>query len=182
MRHLAMLAMSFGRVCAVDTRLQLNRRQRLYGSGGRIREVGRILREGWAPVRTLSAEAFDRSRLSADAILSVCVYQAVPPWTRGRLAAAAFRNLRPGGTYVVIVPRNDSTVLRRCGPSNAAEDGYVFARHGALTFFRNFRSVDPLKQLLSDAGFRLVHDGSRYRHIWLVVERPSTAASGRSQT
>lgn len=176
LRHIEILSSSFGCVYAVDTKLQLNRCQRLFGVRGRIREIHRLRDGQLAHVRPLSAAAFQRTRLGADAVFSVCVYQAVPEATRIQVALAALRNLRPGGTYVVIASRNDASVLRRCTSANRAEDGHVFTRNGALTFFRNFRSATPLVDLLVECGFQLVHNHSRYRHVWLVLQRPVSEA------
>jgi SAM-dependent methyltransferase len=175
LRHLDVMARTFGCTFVVETRLQLLRRQELFGKPGqRVFDIARIGRDDWCATRPVSAGAFDRSRLELDVVFSVCVYDAVPSHERPGLARAAYRNLRPGGIYVLIAPRNDASILARCTPENAYDDGHVFTRYGvSRTYFTNFRSTDRLVSVLSASGFEVVSDNSVYRHVWLILQRPN---------
>jgi len=90
------------------------------------------------------------------------------------MAKAAYRNLRDNGLYVVILPRNDSSIIRRCTESNRYQDGHVFSHHGVATFYVNFDDQSVLIRLLQRLGFRLLHDLSNYRQVCLIfVKRPT---------
>ena len=155
------------------------RQQNLFGRCRSVLQALREPHEGFAPVRGVSVGAFARTELRLDAIFAICLYDAVPASARRPIADAAFRNLRAGGRYFVVAPRNDSTILRRFRSSNAYEDGHVFTRWGtSTTFFANFRHHDRLLACLRDAGFELVADRSCYRHVWLDLRKPARTAEG----
>ena len=157
----------------VDTPLQLNRPQPLLGEPyGTVIGVAQALSDKGSDVRTLTNEEFRLATVSADAVLSVAVYDAVPPATRAELAQAAAQNLRSGGWYVVIVPRNDTSITSRCTEENAFDDGHLFCRGESCTFFRNFRDHGPLVALIQSAGLTLAADRSSYRQVWLYFEKP----------
>jgi hypothetical protein len=150
------------------------RRQELFGrSRQRVWDMVRVGRPEWCRTRPVSVAAFGESSLQLDVVFSVCVYDALPSFHRPGIARSALQNLRPGGTYVVIVPRNDASILARCDPSNAYDDGHVFTRYGtSTTFYANFRSHDGLIKLLRRSGFELEEDRSDYRYVWLMLRRP----------
>jgi hypothetical protein len=157
----------------VDTTLQLTRRQSLRGERNQTAtHIAEHLRSMGKDVRTLPAQQFQESSLRAHAVLSVCVYDAVPIATRRELALAAARNLRRGGEYVVIVPRNDTSITARCGKENSFEDGHLFCRGKSCTFYVNYRDHVRLIRQIESAGVRLIADKSSYRHVWLLFEKP----------
>jgi hypothetical protein len=172
LRHLSSLATVFGSVVLVDTARQVTRLQVLHGRRQRVTDFARVADVGPSGILVASSTAFGRSHLELDAIFSICVFAAVPPFERKSIASAACRNLRPGGRYFVIVHRNDSSILRRCARHNSFADGHVFSRHGSHTFFHNFRDQAPLIRLIERTGLVLVSDRSRYRHIFLEFRRP----------
>lgn len=172
LRHLDALTAVADKLVLVDTELQLSRRQSLLGRAKRtVVEIAEELESDGRNVCTLTDEAFAHTNLNADAILSVCVYDAVPKPTRRELAYAAERNLRRGGMYIVIVPRNDTSITARCTDKNAFGDGHLFCRGQSCTFFHNFRDHRPLVALMESAGLRLAADRSSYRHVWLQFEK-----------
>lgn len=122
-------------------------------------------------MQVMSAEAFSKRRLKVDVIVSVATYDVVPSRVRVGMAQAAFRNLRVGGAYVVIIPRNDTSILRRCSNRNRYLDGHVFAHHGTNTFFRNFSDKKPAVRMLNRLGFRLHRDLSIYRQVALILQK-----------
>jgi hypothetical protein len=180
LRHFDLLAKTFGCVYAVDTRRQLLRPQELYGVKHKsVCDVLVARHEDWGNVRALSAAAFAVTRLELDAVICACVYDVVPPQARVELAEAAYRNLRTAGLYSVIVPRNDASILHRCHPENAYEDGYTFTRGSSTTFYANFRSIEPLVSVSTSAGFQLLENRSVFRQVWLLLEKCQSTPAGQ---
>ncbi len=122
-------------------------------------------------MQLLNSAAFATSRLGLDLVCSVCVFDVLPSSDRSAVMVAAYRNLRPGGWYLVIVPRNDVSIVRRCTKENRFADGFAFANHGAYTFYRNFGDANSLLRSLRAAGFEIVEDLSRYRYLVLLLRR-----------
>lgn len=122
-------------------------------------------------MQLLSVEEFAVAALGLDVIFTVATYDVVPRRTRVRMAQVTWRNLRPDGLYVVIVPRNDSTILRRCVAECAYGDGYAFHRNGIATFYRNCCDHTPIIASLQAIGFMCERDLSRYRQVCLVFRR-----------
>lgn len=140
---------------------------------GRRIELTTVARE-WSTrsgvrILTLTADDFARSRLQLDAVLSICVMDVVPAALRRKIIRTARRNLRAGGRYLVVVPRNDTSITSRCTRHNRYGDGHVFANRGALTFYRNFDRTEHLVRTLRPAGFELEADLSLYRYVVLVM-------------
>jgi hypothetical protein len=104
-------------------------------------------------------------------VVCVAVLDVVLPHVRQALIRASARNLAPTGMCVIIVPRNDSTVLRRCGRDNVYSDGHIFSHHGINTFFHNFREHAPIVRACSKVGLRLLEDASCYRQVCLILGR-----------
>lgn len=126
-------------------------------------------RRGW--VHPMTVEEFDRSHLALDVIFSIAVLGVVSPDSRGRIVQAASTNLRVGGYFILIVPRNDSSILKRCTKANACLDGHVFVRRGIVTFYRNFSHTAQLEQLCMRAGLEFVADLSRFRQVCMLWRR-----------
>lgn len=114
---------------------------------------------------------FSLSNLNLDLVSCVAVMDVVLPHARKSILESAYRNLRVGGILVLVAPRNDSTILRRCTEKNAYSDGYVFPNHGAHTFFHNFRDQTKLIGLCERTGFRVSNDMSVYRHVCLLLQK-----------
>lgn len=174
LRHLAALAAEFDHVWLIDQAIQLDRSQTLYGKRQSIRDLAAGLRDG---VMALSDTEFRVARLNLDAVFSFCVFDVVTEAVRRQLASDAAANLRDGGLYVLVVPRNDSSIVTRCSDENAHEDGHLFLRNGSVTFYANFRDATSILGPVCRAGFRLLEDRSRYRYLWLVFEKVDTLQS-----
>jgi SAM-dependent methyltransferase len=168
LRHLRAIAAEFDHLWLVDQAVQLDRNQVLYAKRQSIRSFVAGLGDG---VAALSDVQFRVARLNLDAIFSFCVYDVVTASVRKQLAVDAAANLREGGLYVLVIPRNDQTLLKRCSDKNAYEDGHLSARNGSVTFYANFRDSTQVAQSLSGCGFRLVEDRSIYRYVWLALEK-----------
>lgn len=172
LRHLKVLLKYFSKVVVVDTALQLTRTQELGGDRTTVEDDVAKLRRRYPHLRVMTNQTFARSTLGLDIIFNVCVFDVVLPGTRRELVGSAYRNLRTGGLYCVIVPRNDQSITRRCVPSARYKDGYAFRRNGFSTFYKNFDDSGEIANLLRRAGFEEVADLSRYRQICLIAQRP----------
>lgn len=170
LRHLPVFARYFRRIVLVDTMDQLSRRQKLFDVDDiTIAEyIGTAKRKD---VSLISADRFARTRLALDLIFNVCVLDVEVPHLRDKMFHAAAQNLKIGGLFVVIVPRNDQTILVRCTSENEYQDGHVFRHHGIATFYRNFREQTAITRIGAGAGLYPVADLSVYRQICLIFRR-----------
>lgn len=172
LRHLSTLENVFHRIWLIDTEFQLSRRQTLFGtSATSVRDYVARATHGNTLV-LLTEKEFEASALNLDIIFCLCVMDVVLPNTRSAIIRAAHRNLRKGGLYVVIIPRNDQSILVRCRPGNRYSDGHVFSHPGNVwTFYRNFQSLDSLLEGLEHRGFVLQADLSIYRQVCLIMRK-----------
>jgi SAM-dependent methyltransferase len=173
LRHFRLLAPISRELLLVDTEAQLSREHRDDASVFTVRGVAESeqRRRNSRIVRAVTAEEFQTSKHGLDLIVCVAVHDVVPPWVRRTIIHAASLNLRRGGHYLIVVPRNDSTILRRCGENNRYSDGHTFTNGNASTFFHNFRSTAGLIRLCRYALLDLAVDCSRYRHGCLLFRR-----------
>lgn len=176
LRHYRLLRRIARALYLVDTARQLSAIHRDGGSTFRITDFARKENTRSATrVGVLTDREFGRSRLRLDIVFSIAVLDVVPSRQRRAIVHAAARNLRSRGWLVLIIPRNDSSILHRCGPENRYGDGYVFPHHGVFTFYRNFHDVRPLVRECGRAGLELVQDLSSYRQICLLLRRDNRA-------
>lgn len=172
LRHLVPLVDAYRELVLVDTNRQLSEVHQLGAFSGSIREYIKSLaatrRRG---VSLLGAEGFASSHLGLDVVFTVATYDVVPAYTRVEMARAAWRNLSDQGLYVVIIPRNDSSILRRCTTERAYEDGFAFRRNNVATFYRNFRDHRPVIAAVRRLGFRCERDLSRFRQVCLIFRK-----------
>ncbi|MFP4028474.1 MAG: hypothetical protein ACLFWL_11845 [Candidatus Brocadiia bacterium] len=172
LRHLRLFMSNYTEIFLVETQRQLRRRITLNGQKQTIPEYLHTLPSSQQDrIEVVSSAEFSDCTMNLDAIFSICVYDVVRQSTRQRLANAARRNLRPGGLYVVIAPRNDSSILKRCSKENEFEDGHYFQHHGIVTFYRNFRRHELIVDMVQSYGFKLLTDMSRYRQVCMVFVR-----------
>ena len=172
LRHLPVLQEHFNTIYLVDTEFQLGRRQTLFGQErSTIREYVDTLSSPDGSLSVLSDTEFACSALGLDLVFNTCVFDVETPAQRSAMALAAHRNLRDQGIYVLIVPRNDHSILRRCHDDNRYLDGHIFHHHGVSTFYKNFRNTGPLLQLLTDRGFSVKSDLSVHRQICLLLRK-----------
>lgn len=176
LRHYSLLVARSDTLFLVDTPTQISAIHVDNRSTYTISHVAEHARQRGRKVNVLSTGDFVQARLDLDVIFCVAVFDVVPRKTRRALTRAAAQNLSPEGHFVVIAPRNDSTILRRCCPKNAYLDGYVFEHNGIHTFFHNFRRYDDIVRDCANEGLCLVSDLSRYRQACLIfgVTQPKT--------
>ena len=171
LRHLELLSQHFSTIYLIDLEFQLTRIQRLFGLEISVRDY---IAKHSIPGKELIAlpdSDFGSTKLSLDAVFNICVFDVVVPKTRKALIAAAHRNMKNGGLYVVIVPRNDRSILNRCKQKNEYLDGHIFHHHGVTTFYKNHSNAKALTQSIAEQGFTLEIDLSRHRQICLILRK-----------
>jgi SAM-dependent methyltransferase len=172
LRHYRALAPLARELYLVDTDKQLTTphvdRQRTFT----IEEFAAKEREKrFLEVQVLRDREFERSALGLDCVFSIAVFDVVPPDVRLSVIAAARRNLKRGGWFVVIIPRNDSSILARCTQENQHRDGHLFSHHGIQTFYRNFRDTDSVVKWCQARGLQLIEDLSLYRQACILFAK-----------
>lgn len=175
LRHFHLLAKSCSELVLVDTERQLSRRQMIGSSRQTIRDAVGAGSVHLARVRVLNTDEFTKSRLEADLVVSVNVFDVIPPLARAAALTSAAVNLRVGGLYAVIVPRNDTSITSRCRPDNRYADGHVFRRGSTATFYRNFADYRSLVRRMERSGLDVIHDGSSHRYVWLLLRKQAPA-------
>lgn len=169
LRHLKVMLESYDHICLIDTREQFNRNHIIDGVKTTIPAYVTNLKLPCKRIVLMTNPEFMRTSLNLDAIYNICAFDVVLPKVRVEMLRAAKRNLKEGGNFIVIIPRNDTSILCRCKEDNRHSDGYYFKHHGIYTFFTNFRNYDSLLETVSGFGFRLIKDLSIYRQICLIL-------------
>ena len=170
LRHLCIFRNYFDLIYLVDTKFQLSRTLKLFGEKTTITKYIATL-ETSNNIRILNGFEFESSELGLNAIFSIAVLDVILPSTRTTMIETVHKNLKPGGFFVIIIPRNDSSILKRCFQNNKYYDGYFFNHHGITTFFKNFREAEHLVNKITRSGFVLVKNLSIYRHVCLLFKK-----------
>jgi SAM-dependent methyltransferase len=168
LRHYDLLLPGSDELYLVDTQEQLSRLHADADQKYRITDVAATARENGKRVFALSSGDFADSSLNLDLIVCVAVLDVVAVRTRVETIRAAARNLRRAGLLIIVAPRNDSTILRRCSSENLYQDGHVFFHHGIYTFYRNFRDHSSIISTANKEGLVLTKDLSCYRQVCLI--------------
>jgi len=168
LRHLRTFIEYYNELYLVDTEYQINRSGKIEGDRTSIIEYINNLKVQKGKLKLLSSKEFLRTNLELDAIFNICTFDVVPPETRKEMLEAATRNLIKGGYFVLIVPRNDSSILCRCKKGNKYSDGYCFKHHGVYTFYTNFRAFKGLVDMASELNLEVLEDLSIYRQVCLL--------------
>ncbi len=173
LRHLGLMAQHHDYLVLVDTQAQMSHCQLLAGRRITIPDFVEEWNEAGHSccLAAMVAEEYAMTELDLDVVFSIATFDVVTRKTRHDMAESAARNLKKSGLYVVIAPRNDSSILQRCTPSCAYEDGHVFSRPAGQTFYCNFRKTDDIIDLVTAVGFVLEKDFSVYRQVALCFRR-----------
>lgn len=169
LRHLKVMLESYDNIYLIDTREQFNRTHIIDGAKTTIPAYVSNLKLPNKQISLMTNTQFSRASLNLDTIFNICAFDVVLPKTRIEMLGAAKRNLREGGNFIVIIPRNDSSILCRCKEDNEYSDGHYFKHHGIYTFYANFRNYESLLETVSGFGFNLIKDLSIYRQICLIL-------------
>ena len=180
LRHLNILCLCFNTIYLIDTDFQLKRKQTLFGEKTNIKEYVNSLKIAGKNLFVLSDMDFNSSNLGLDIIFNICVFDIELPKTRKAMVSCAYKNLSDDGLYVVIVPRNDQSILVRCTPTNIYSDGHIFNHHGVTTFYKNYIDTRKLIRSFVRQGFVLEADLSIYRQICLILRKGNLSQSSDS--
>jgi len=175
LRHFDICKRLVKQIILVDTKKQIERVQKFASGNCTMRQyVDSTNEDGDITISVLPIEEFERQKLNADIVLSVAVMDAVLKDARSLITRSAFQNLRSGGFFVVIVPRNDSSLLVNCKETNRYQDGFVFRNrgHDTLTFYANFRDPVPLMTIMTENGFDLLENLSVFRQLCWILKKP----------
>jgi len=172
LRHLTILCRYFDTIYLVDKEYQLNRLKRLFGlDGTNVKDYISSLKMSGKKFTVLSDSVFDSSNLNLDIVFNICVFDVEVPKTRKAMTTAAYKNLKKGGFYVVIIPRNDQSILVRCTTKNRYLDGHIFQHHRITSFYKNYRDTRSMIYTLAKHGFVLETDLSVYRQVCLILRK-----------
>jgi len=153
------------RLILVDTEVQITKKHKFFDKHLNIKEYVKQKYNN-ANIKVLDDIAFRNSKVGADFIFSINVFDVILPKTRSIILSSIKRNLSTDGTLILIVPRNDTWTLRRCTNDNKYADGYVFHNHGAFTFYKNWNR-QSITNLLKRHRYKVVHDISTYKYLCL---------------
>lgn len=156
LRHLDLLRPLSKKLVLVDTQQQL---LRLHSDAGHEYSIARVAKntsDDRHSIVPMTVDRFKIARMQLDVVFCVAVFDCILRPTRRMLIRAAERNLCNGGLFVVITPRNDSSILRRCSDRNKYKDGHVFHHHGVTTFFRNFVTSGSIRRDCEAMGLKTV--------------------------
>lgn len=173
LRHLRVLLCYSNDILLVDTKKQIERIQVYAGTKCSMMEYVKPIDASQRHLRIETIDIFEQQENELDVVLSIAVFDVVLKKERIRMIRAAYRNLHTGGYLVVIVPRNNSSMLEYCTSENRLQDGYISRNrgNGPYTFYTNYRDIAPLVGLLSNEGFAVIEDLSVFRNVCLIAQR-----------
>lgn len=177
LRHYKILCRSAKALFLVDTERQMAATHRDGTISYTIPDVAAVARKRGRRVYALTVREFCDRRRCLDVAFCVAVFDVVVREQRQQITMCVSDKLRDGGHFVVVIPRNDSTITRRCGKENEHKDGHVFSHHGLQTFFCNFSRYEPVIKDCEKVNLELVRDLSSYRQVCLVFRKNGDAPS-----
>jgi SAM-dependent methyltransferase len=171
LRHYRVLKDLATTLLLVDTERQMSREHSDGGTVYSIPRVAQAARKQGESVHALTFEELKASKRKIDVAFCIAVFDVVTRTVRKEISAVVSERLRDGGYFVIIVPRNDSTITDRFSSANRYQDGHVFAHHGAQTFFCNFKTVATITGDCQKVGLVLQRDLSVYRQGCLIFRK-----------
>ena len=172
LRHLKLLTQYFDHIYLIDTEFQLSRPQKLFGKSDiTIKGYVDTLNIHGKEISVVSDVSFNSTRLNLDIVFNICVFDIEIPKVRKAISDSAYRNLMKGGLCIIIISRNDQSILSRCKKENKYLDGYAFCHHGTVTFYKNYLDTQPLIKNLARQGFKLIGDLSVYKQVCLITRK-----------
>jgi Methyltransferase domain len=168
LRHYRLLVKPAKKLFLVDTEKQLATTHRDKNQSYTVPQIAKLARENGRVVYALTVEQFRGIRNSVDVAFCVAVFDVITRERRREITTLVSDKLKDNGYFVVIAPRNDSTITRRCVKENRYKDGHVFGHHGLQTFFCNFEKYVSIVTDCADVGLGLRLDLSSYRQVCLI--------------
>lgn len=174
LRHLDICMRFSKHIILVDTERQIEKIQKFGDMTCTMSQYVEAVKNKDCVIEIQKIDDFEVKDHRADIILSIAVMDVVLREARAQITSSAYKNLRPGGYFVVIAPRNDSSILINCRQDNKYQDGFVFRNrgHDSLTFYTNYRDPSLLSKLLTDKGFSLIENLSVFRQICFILQKP----------
>ncbi len=171
LRHYRILLNAAKILLLVDTERQMAAIHHDGKSSYTIPEVARSARKRGRSVYALTIQQFRGGRQLVDVALCAAVFDVIVRDKRQEIIRSVSERLKPSGYFVVIIPRNDSTITRRFFEENKYKDGHVFSHHGLQTFFCNFERYTTVIADCEDVGLELLRDLSSYRQVCLIFRK-----------
>jgi SAM-dependent methyltransferase len=168
LRHYGIFAELSTTLFLVDTKTQMGTTHRDRSRSYTIPDVAASARQNRRAVYAVTFEEFSAMRAQIDVAFAVAVFDVVTRENRREIIHSVSHALRREGYFVVIIPRNDSTITRRCLRDNRYKDGHVFTHHGLQTFFCNFATYRSVINDCAHVGCELRLDLSTYRQVCLI--------------
>jgi len=168
LRHYKVLAKRAKALFLVDTEKQIAALHKDGKAQYTIPKIAEQARRRGRQVFAVTVQEFSVLPTTIDLVCCVAVFDVVTRQSRQAITVLAAKKLDANGHLVIIIPRNDSTITRRCGATNQYKDGHVFSHHGLQTFFCNFERYGSVIKDCANAGFALVRDLSSYRQVCLI--------------
>jgi hypothetical protein len=168
LRHYKPLSSISQKLFLVDTEEQL---QKIHVDGKRKYTIAQFAEDKSKHNRQiipLSFYSFSSMSLNIETIFCIAVFDVVLRKIRKSIISSAASNLRKGGFFVLIIPRNDASITDRCNGYNKYQDGHLFFHHGLYTFFKNYDSYSTIINDCKGAGLNLMMDVSNYRQVCLI--------------
>jgi 2-polyprenyl-3-methyl-5-hydroxy-6-metoxy-1,4-benzoquinol methylase len=175
LRYTVPLARRISSVTAVDSVVQLNRRQTLFG---KVRTVKDYISASLPNVRARSIDDRSWRRQRYQIILCSNVLSAIPcRVTRRRIVRAAYKCLAPGGKFLLTTQYRNSHFdsWRHNHRAKRYLDGYLVKNDRGVSFYGLLDS-NALNRLCTLCGFE-VHDSGHEREIAYVVAGKATKKS-----
>ncbi|MFA5228990.1 MAG: hypothetical protein WC446_04500 [Candidatus Paceibacterota bacterium] len=114
---------------------------------------------------------FQQLNINCDIIFSIAVADVIPLDSYSNIIKDSYNKLRKDGFFVLIVPRNDTSILRRCNKENSYKCGNLFKKGKYYTYMRNYRDSKPLYNEIEKYGFCLEEDFSFYNQICAIFQK-----------
>lgn len=168
LRHYKILSRAARVLWLVDSKKQMAATHRDGNVCYTISSIAGSARKQGRQVYALDVERFCSRRDFIDVAVCVAVFDVVTREHRQQITKCVSDRLRRGGYFVVIIPRNDSTITRRFTEENKYRDGHVFTHHGVQTFFSNFDRYESVIKDCKRGKLELVRDISTYRQACML--------------
>jgi SAM-dependent methyltransferase len=171
LRHYKILSRAAGVLWLVDSKRQMAAMHRDGNVYYTISSAAESAQKHGREVYALDVERFGLRRDLIDVAICVAVFDVVTREHRRQITKCVAERLRRGGYFVVIIPRNDSTITRRFTKENKYRDGHVFTHHGIQTFFSNFDRYESVIRDCKKEKLELVRDISTYRQVCILFRK-----------
>ncbi len=170
LRHFDLLIKLANEYYLVDTKEQLTRVHTESGLSFDFNEYIENNSNG-SICKIFNNKEFEKISLKADIVFSIAVADVIPLNDYSKIIADSYTKLKRGSYFVLVVPRNDTSILRRCTQENLYEEGHLFPRGKYFTYIRNYRDPKPLIDKFEETGFSIIEDLSIFSQICMIFKK-----------